>query len=254
MSSRGSPPGRSKAGCAEARHDRRFKTDRARAAVDDEVDAAAQVGEHMRGAGRRDMAGAVGGRRHHRAAECREQRLRGPVRRHAHRDAVEPGEREVADRTIRPLRQHQRQRPRPERGGQPLGVAIEQAEPARAGNIGDMRDQRIEGRPPLGGIEPRHRLALAGVGAEPIDGLGREGGKPAGGQAARGGRNCGWGGGQNPGSRLNGHRNSSSLRLGPRRGYKTAASRSVAQSGSAPRSGRGGRRFKSCHSDQRLPP
>src|SRR5215510_15630695 len=27
-------------------------------------------------------------------------------------------------------------------------------------------------------------------------------------------------------------------------------SRSVAQSGSAPRSGRGGRRFKSCHSDQ----
>src|SRR5512144_2705986 len=33
-------------------------------------------------------------------------------------------------------------------------------------------------------------------------------------------------------------------------GYKTGASRSVAQSGSAPRSGRGGRRFKSCHSDQ----
>src|ERR1700674_627049 len=29
----------------------------------------------------------------------------------------------------------------------------------------------------------------------------------------------------------------------------TALSRSVAQSGSAPRSGRGGRRFKSCHSD-----
>src|SRR3954454_5877962 len=28
--------------------------------------------------------------------------------------------------------------------------------------------------------------------------------------------------------------------------------RSVAQSGSAPRSGRGGRRFKSCHSDHRL--
>jgi hypothetical protein len=36
------------------------------------------------------------------------------------------------------------------------------------------------------------------------------------------------------------------------RGYKTAhqRNRSVAQSGSAPRSGRGGRRFKSCHSDQ----
>lgn len=34
--------------------------------------------------------------------------------------------------------------------------------------------------------------------------------------------------------------------------YKPAVwSRSVAQSGSAPRSGRGGRRFKSCHSDQK---
>jgi hypothetical protein len=34
--------------------------------------------------------------------------------------------------------------------------------------------------------------------------------------------------------------------------YIPGASRSVAQSGSAPRSGRGGRRFKSCHSDQYL--
>lgn len=35
-------------------------------------------------------------------------------------------------------------------------------------------------------------------------------------------------------------------------GYKPAVwSRSVAQPGSAPRSGRGGRRFKSCHSDQK---
>src|SRR4029078_8823573 len=33
---------------------------------------------------------------------------------------------------------------------------------------------------------------------------------------------------------------------------RPAISRSVAQSGSAPRSGRGGRRFKSCHSDQHL--
>src|SRR5271169_4826616 len=40
------------------------------------------------------------------------------------------------------------------------------------------------------------------------------------------------------------------LHLQRSRGYKAADSRSVAQSGSAPRSGRGGRRFKSCHSDQ----
>src|SRR5258708_4239030 len=44
------------------------------------------------------------------------------------------------------------------------------------------------------------------------------------------------------------------LAAGGGQGYKTAASqyRSVAQSGSAPRSGRGGRRFKSCHSDHYL--
>ena len=36
--------------------------------------------------------------------------------------------------------------------------------------------------------------------------------------------------------------------------YVAPASRSVAQPGSAPRSGRGGRRFKSCHSDHCFPP
>src|SRR5215510_3722442 len=45
---------------------------------------------------------------------------------------------------------------------------------------------------------------------------------------------------------------SSTLAALPRRGYKIAHRkyRSVAQPGRAPRSGRGGRRFKSCHSDQ----
>jgi hypothetical protein len=44
-------------------------------------------------------------------------------------------------------------------------------------------------------------------------------------------------------------------RLQPRRAIdiRPSLSRSVAQSGSAPRSGRGGRRFKSCHSDQNSP-
>src|SRR3974377_1102430 len=44
----------------------------------------------------------------------------------------------------------------------------------------------------------------------------------------------------------------SSLHLQRSRGYKAADSRRVEQSGSAPPSGRGGRRFKSCHSDQKL--
>lgn len=50
----------------------------------------------------------------------------------------------------------------------------------------------------------------------------------------------------------------SPLAASPPRSYKTglpriSRCRSVAQSGSAPRSGRGGRRFKSCHSDHFIP-
>ena len=53
--------------------------------------------------------------------------------------------------------------------------------------LGDMRDQRIEGRPPLGRIKPRDRLAIARIGAEPVDRLGRKRDQPAGRKAARGG-------------------------------------------------------------------
>ncbi len=84
--------------------------------------------------------------------------------------------------TVQPvgLRQHQRQRPRPERRGEPRRVGVELRELSRRGDIGHMRDQRIEGRPALGLIKPRHRRAIGGVGTEPIDRLGREGDEPAG--------------------------------------------------------------------------
>ena len=52
-----------------------------------------------------------------------------------------------------------------------------------------MGDQWIERGPALGVIEARHRDAVLRVGAEPVDGLGREGDEPAGLKAARGGRN-----------------------------------------------------------------
>ena len=59
---------------------------------------------------------------------------------------------------------------------------------ARGVDAADMGDQRIEARPALGGIEPGDGLAIAGIGAEPIDGLGRERDQPAGGKAGGGGR------------------------------------------------------------------
>jgi len=48
-----------------------------------------------------------------------------------------------------------------------------------------MCDQGIEGGAAFGSVKPRNRLAVAGVGAEPIDGLGRERDEAASGQYAR---------------------------------------------------------------------
>ncbi len=144
-----------------------------------------------------------------------------------------------------------------------------------------MGDQRIEARPPLGRIEPRHCLAIGGVGAEPVDRLGRKGDEQACGKRLR--RLCDGGivGAQHARRDFNrrlGRRLCHGRTLVPkwsrrnctmsaalggglpgrnalaisRAGAFSGACRSVAQPGRAPRSGRGGRRFKSCHSDQFL--
>ena len=67
----------------------------------------------------------------------------------------------------------------------------------RGGEIADMGDQRIEGRPALGLVEPRDGGRVGGIGAEPIDGLGRERDQAALGQAARGRGHGGLAGRQN---------------------------------------------------------
>ena len=69
--------------------------------------------------------------------------------------------------------------PRPARSPPRRSGAIR----ARGGEIADMGDQRIEGRPALGLVEPGDRRRIGGVGAEAIDGLGRERDQPALGQA-----------------------------------------------------------------------
>ncbi len=105
---------------------------------------------------------------------------------HAHGDGVEARGGELGDRAVRELRQHQGQRPRPECRREPFGGAVEAGEPTRCRGIGHMRDQRIERGAALGLIEARDRLAVGGVGAEPVDGLGRKGDEAACGQRARG--------------------------------------------------------------------
>ena len=83
---------------AEAGDDGGFDADRRRAAIDNEIDAPAQIGQHVRRRGRRDVAGAVGRRRHDRLAERGEDLFAPPVVGHAHRDAVEARRRQLGDR------------------------------------------------------------------------------------------------------------------------------------------------------------
>ncbi len=120
--------------------------------------------------------------------------MRQRVRGNAHRHAVEAGKREIGDGAIGQLGKHERQGSRPEGGRQPLGGGAETAEPPRGLRVCNMGDQRVEGGPPLGGVKAGHRLAVVGVGAEPVDGFGRKRDQPALAQAARRGLDRGGGG------------------------------------------------------------
>ena len=81
------------------------------------------------------------------------------------------------------LRQHQGQRARPERGQSFRGVVNDRS--CGPPPIVHMRDQRIEGRPALGGVEPRDRFAIGRIGAKAVDRLGRKRHQSAGAQDLR---------------------------------------------------------------------
>ena len=200
-----------------------FEPHRRRPAVDDQLDAPAQVGEHVLRRGRRDVAGAVRRRRHHRPAEGGEDRARDRMRGHPHRDGVEPRGGKLGDRAVGAPGQHQGQRPRPERRRQPLGGLVEARQRPRRAGIGHMGDQRIERGAALGVVEPRHRFAVGGVGAQPVDGLGRKGDQTAGAQHARRPLHGGGAGVDHLGCRLGGHsaRQVPVLAALRGRGYKT---------------------------------
>ena len=102
----------------ETADDGGFDADLDRAAIDDQVDPAGEIALHMGGRGRRDVAGEIGRRRHHRAAEGAQDVARDRVRGNPDRDGVEAGGGEIGHRAVWRLGQHQRQRARPERLGQ----------------------------------------------------------------------------------------------------------------------------------------
>ncbi len=151
------------------------------AAVDDQIDAAAHVGEHMlrewsarHGRSGLPTAPPPAGRSDARifcATACAGTRTA-----MLSRPAV------ASSATVQPaaLGSTSVSGPGQNAGGEPRRIGIEARQLARRREIDHMRDQRIERRPALGRVEPRHRRAIGGVGAEPVNGLGGEGDKPAG--------------------------------------------------------------------------
>ena len=205
-SSRGRPPGRSSIGRSRQATMVEFDADRRRPAVDDQVDAAAQVGQHVRRGGRRDMAGAVGRRRHHRPAERAQDAARHRMVGHPHRDAVEAGGGKLGDRAAGALAaapasavpaRTPRRAARPRRRTSPARRAAARSATCAISGLNDG--------PALGGIEPRDRRAVGGVGAEAVDRLGRERDQAAGGEAARRFGDGAVVGGEDAGGELGGH-------------------------------------------------
>ena len=163
----------------ETSDDGGFDADRDRAAIDDQVDppgkslctCAAVVGETWPD---RLADGATTGPPNARRISPRHR-----VGGNPDRDGIEARGGEIGHRAAGRLRQHQRQRPRPERLAPAGRLGVETGDPPRGVEVADMGDQRIERRPALGLVEPRNRRRIGGIGAEAVDGLGRERDQPA---------------------------------------------------------------------------
>ncbi len=161
--------------------DGRLHPDLARPTVEHGVDAAIQIGEHVIGRRRAHVPEPVGRRGRHPTAaagqaESTEQVEGQRVVGHPHPDRrTATGHR--IDRTVGGGHD-QGERTRPTRLGETASAAVDQ--PFGVGPVGelvgraDVHDQRVPGRPPLGGEDPGDRLGRGGVTGQPVDGLGRD--------------------------------------------------------------------------------
>ena len=95
--------------------------------------------------------------------------------RHTKADTAEARAGEVRDRAGCGCRHDEGEGPRPESLGQSQGRRVEDPFAVRGLQVRHMGDERVEPRPILGAVDPGHRLGPRGVGAEAVDGLGREG-------------------------------------------------------------------------------
>ena len=119
---------------------------------------------------RRDMPRAIRARRTHRTVHRVQQRPRDRMHRRAHRDRGKPRHRLVRHHVA--ARQDQRERTRPERGGQPIAATVPLGhQHLRVDGVDDMRDQRIVGGPPLQLVHRTQRTRRQRAGPEAVHGL-----------------------------------------------------------------------------------
>ena len=160
--------------------DRRFEADLAGPAVEDhEVVRIGELARDMRGARRRDAAAPVRARRRDGLAERRDQRLRDGMRGRAYGDRRPSADRERAD--LGTAGQDDRERPRPERLGEPLRADVPAEDAAlRHRDIGDMRDERVVAWPRLQPVDLADRGLARRIASEPVHRLRRKrNGQPA---------------------------------------------------------------------------
>ena len=169
---------------AEVEHGR-FEPDRARPAIEDDVDRGAQsFGDVIRGR-RADPPGRIGARRRDREPGRREQRLRDRMRGHPQTDRIPAGADQRRQRAARRARQHQGQGTRPEPRGQAFREVVPAGERRGRRPIRHVDDQRVEPRPALGREDRGDRAVVGRERAEAVDGLGRKGDQPARAQRTR---------------------------------------------------------------------
>ena len=130
--------------------DRRLDADVGGAAVDHQVDRAVEVGEHVGGGGRAGAREAIGARRRNRRADRGQQRQRHRMRRHAHCDCRSPAV--TASGTSNRLGTMSVSGPgQNERASAAAVVGTRAVTSGQVVDRRQMNDQRIGGRPTLGG-------------------------------------------------------------------------------------------------------
>ena len=142
-------------------------------AVKNQVHAAVEIGEHVRGRGRAGAREAIRARRRHRHAAGFHQRPGHAVRRHPHGHGRQARRHRIRHRGL--LRQHKGERSRPEcqRQRSRRGRHSGGHEPELP-HVRDVHDERVGRGAPLRLEDPLHGRRVERVGAEAVHRLGRE--------------------------------------------------------------------------------